>query len=83
MFCVLIIIICVCLLQVVPKITEGNTAYVHHMVIYQCLELNHTVVGQSAECDSAHVEIQECRGGDIIGVWAVGGTVSQCVHMHS
>ena len=49
----------------------------HHMLVYLCLELNHTVVGQSAECDSAHVEIQECRGGYIIGAWAVGGTVSQ------
>ena len=67
--------------QIAAQITEGNTAYVHHMLMYLCSELNHTLVGQSAECDSAHVEIQECKGGHLIGAWAVGGNVSQCLYV--
>ena len=62
--------------QFAPSITEGNTAFVHHMVIYLCSGLNNTVVGQGAECDSADIDIQECRRGYLIGVWAVGGNVS-------
>ena len=62
--------------QFSPSITEGNTAFVHHVVIYLCLGLNNALVGQGAECDSAHIDIQECRRGYLIGVWAVGGDVS-------
>ena len=35
------------------------------------------------ECDSAHVEIQECRNGHLIGAWAVGGNVIVCVEVVS
>ena len=62
-------------LQIAPTITEGNTPYVHHMVIYLCSQLNHTVVGQSSECDSAHIQIRGCVAEEMIAVWAVGGNV--------
>ena len=47
----------------------------HHMLIYLCESLNHTVVGQGAVCDSAHVDIRECQEDIIIGAWAIGGAV--------
>lgn len=29
-----------------------------------------------AECDDATISVQVCRGGTVIGAWAVGGEVS-------
>ena len=63
----------------IPKIIERNTPYVHHLLIYLCSGLNHTLAGQSAECDSAHIQIQECRGGQLLAGWAVGGNVKSLV----
>ena len=62
--------------QIAPYITEGNTAFVHHVLVYLCLGLNDAVVGQGTECDSAHIDIHECRADSLIGAWAVGGNVS-------
>ena len=69
-------------LQIAPTITEGNTPYVHHILLYLCSELNHTVVGQSSECDSAHIQIQECRNGQVIAGWAIGGNVNETANFH-
>ena len=68
--------------QIAPYITEGYTAFVHHVVIYLCSGLNDAVVGQGTECDSAHIDIQECRAGYLIGGWAVGGNVSPIFQLY-
>ena len=68
--------------QISPAINEASAPYVHHILIYLCSELNHTSVGAGAECDSAQLDIQECRGGYIIGGWAVGGTVRTHYHQY-
>ena len=62
--------------QIGISITEGNTAFVHHTLIYLCSELDNALVGQGAECDSAHIAVQLCRTGYVFGTWARGGTVS-------
>jgi len=47
------------------------------MVIYQCKYLSHISLNTSGDvCDSANVDIQECRGSQVLAVWAVGGEVS-------
>ena len=62
-------------IQISPAINEASAPYVHHILIYLCSELNHASVGEGSACDSAQVDIQECRGGYLIGGWAIGGTV--------
>ncbi len=65
-------------LQTSIILSEGNLPYVHHMLIYLCTELNHTLLGTGGVCDDTHVDIRICRGSEIIAAWAVGGTV--CNH---
>ena len=31
-------------------------------------------MGTSVECDNAHLNVRQCRGGTVIAAWAVGGT---------
>ena len=62
-------------LQISPEISEGNSPYVHHTLIYLCAELNHTFVGASGVCEDTHLAIQSCQRGGIIASWAVGGNV--------
>ena len=33
-------------------------------------------MGSSVECENAHLNVRQCRGGTVIAAWAVGGTVS-------
>ena len=66
-------------IQIGPVITPGNGRYVHHILIYECSNLNGTHVGHSAPCNTqgevANM-VQQCRGGILLTGWAVGGTVS-------
>ena len=58
-------------------IDNENFAYVHHMLIYLCAGLNETEVNDSAPCNGDVGEtLSECRGGELIAGWAVGGVVS-------
>ena len=67
--------------QITPVVTEGNEAYVHHMVIYECYGLNDTHVGQSGVCiGEISNSIQQCRAGTTLAGWAVGGGVSKFHH---
>ena len=62
--------------QIGISITEGNTAFVHHTLVYLCSGLDNALVGQGAPCDSAHIAIQLCRTSYVFGTWALGGSVS-------
>ena len=54
--------------------TEGNTAHVHHMLIYVCDSLNSTDFG--GPCYQASSQLTSClESGILIGAWAVGGEV--------
>ena len=46
--------------------------------MYSCegAEFDPAHANQGAECDDAIISVQVCRGGTIIGAWAVGGEVS-------
>ena len=48
------------------------------MIVFLCSKLNSTLVNQGGVCDNAQIDIQQCRGGYLIGAWAIGGEVS-CV----
>ena len=63
-------------LQLSPAITNDSSVYVHHIIVYLCTALDHSHVGSSVECDNAHLNVRQCRGGTVIATWAVGGTVS-------
>ena len=66
------------LLQYSPLIVDDNSAYVHHMLVYICATLNETEVNDSAPCFGGVGEsLNECRSGELIGAWAVGGEVSK------
>ena len=67
---------CSYLFQFGPVLTEGNEAYVHHLLIYQCNGLIDTHVGNSGECHEMAGEIQACRGGIIVALWVTGLEVS-------
>lgn len=59
--------------QVAPFITTGNTGLVHHMLLYVCPAS--TLVTSPGHCDDLPMEAVGCRGGQILGSWAIGGTV--------
>ena len=67
---------CSYLFQFGPVLTEGNEAYIHHLLIYQCNGLSDTHVDNSGECDEVAGEIQACRGGIIVALWVAGLEVS-------
>jgi len=47
------------------------------MLVYLCAGLNETEVNDSAPCSGGVGEsVAECRGGELIAGWAVGGEVS-------
>ena len=46
------------------------------MLIYLCTGLNETEVNDSAPCNNVGDSVSECRGGELIAGWAVGGVVS-------
>ena len=65
------------LFQYSPLIDDGNFAYVHHMLVYICAGLNETEVNDSAPCNGEVGEsLGECRFGEVLAGWAVGGEVS-------
>ena len=54
-----------------------SIAHVHHILVYICAGLNATEVNNSAPCiGNIGESLDECRGGEIIASWAVGGGVS-------
>ena len=54
-----------------------NFVHVHHILVYICAGLNETEVNNSALCiGNVGESLDECRGGEIIASWAVGGGVS-------
>ncbi len=66
-------------MQISPVITPGNTENVHHILVYECSDLDATYVGYSALCDAegvAAMMVSQCRQGTLISGWAVGGGVS-------
>ena len=59
--------------------TEGNEAYVHHLVVTMCIGLNDSHVGNGDSCESDNIadQYQQCSDeGFFLGAWAVGGEVS-------
>ncbi|CAI8042465.1 DBH-like monooxygenase protein 1 homolog, partial [Geodia barretti] len=57
-----------------PRVTKGNDAHVHHLLVYLCDSLNETHVGNGGSCrDGVANEVVECRSGVLIAAWAVGG----------
>ncbi len=60
-------------------IHEPAAAYVHHILVHLCTNINETQVGTSQECiGSGNIELEECRqSGKMFAAWAVGGSVSQ------
>ncbi len=63
-------------LQSSPVISEGSSLYAHHMLVYLCMSVTDLDVGSSSVCDSAGINVSSCRRESLLGVWAVGGTVS-------
>ena len=50
------------------------------MLVYICGSLNETQVNDSGPCNGGVGEsVAECRGGELIAGWAVGGEVSNAV----
>ena len=65
-----------CLLFQYSAVIE-NLAHVHHILVYICAALNETQVNNSVPCiGNVGESLDECRGGEIIASWAVGGGVS-------
>ena len=54
--------------------TVGNTAHVHHMVVFTCDSLNTTDPG--GPCDDVSKGLSSCLEGIPIVDWTVGGPVS-------
>lgn len=68
------------MLQFSPILTGNNELFVHHILVYECDNLNDTYVGHSAPCylrggviDNA---VQQCTRGTIIAGWTIGALVS-------
>ena len=60
-----------------PRVTQGNEARVHHLLVYLCDGLNHAHVGNGGECEEGVAnEVAECRFGTLIASWAVGSEVN-------
>ena len=53
--------------------TEGNTAHVHHMIVYLCSSLN-TSNSNGGVCDDV-VSGFDCSNATTIAGWAIGGEV--------
>ena len=50
------------------------------MLVYICAGLNETQVNDSGPCNGGVGEsVAECRDGDLIAGWAVGGEVSNAI----
>ena len=63
--------------QYSPLIVDDNSAYVHHMLVYICGSLNEAEVNDSGPCFGGVGEsLNECRNGELIAAWAVGGEVN-------
>ena len=59
-----------------------SIAHVHHILVYICAGLNATEVNNSAPCiGNIGESLDECRGGEIIASWAVGGGVSSVAYL--
>ena len=59
-----------------------SIAHVHHILVYICAGLNATQVNNSAPCiGNIGESLDECRGGEIIASWAVGGGVSSVAYL--
>ena len=62
--------------QYTPLISENSQQYVHHIVIYECPQLDESVVGAGGHCDGEiSNSVGQCRLGTVLAVWAVGGEV--------
>ena len=71
-------------LQISPLIHEPASAHVHHMLLYSCdgsgvdsftdeqLRGSECLTGSGGQGD---IKLR-CLGGNLVGAWAVGGTVS-------
>ena len=54
------------------------------MLVYICAGLNETQVNDSGPCNGGVGDtVAECRDGDLIAGWAVGGEVSNAVVLSS
>lgn len=50
------------------------------MLVYLCTDpLNPANVGESGPCHTVSDAVSDCRGGLLIGAWAVGGEVCELV----
>jgi hypothetical protein len=58
-----------------PLVTQGNEAYVHHLVVTLCTGVNESHVGNGGDCGSEEIafEVKNCRSGTALAAWAVGG----------
>lgn len=57
-------------------ITPHPTTFVHHMLVYLCdRPLDSLDVGVSGPCNNIDEDVGACRGGLLVGAWAVGGEV--------
>lgn len=70
--------------KISPVITHHARDFVHHILIYVCTTpLNEPSLSESGPCDTQPSDVQICRGGLIIGGWAVGGEVYQLSTVYS
>ena len=49
------------------------------MLLYVCPDS--TATSPPGNCDDLPIQVVGCRGGQILGSWAVGGNV--CLHVHN
>lgn len=56
-------------------IHEASKPYVHHILVYLCDTLDGVTLDQGGPCDSVDRRIANCRSGQPLGGWAVGGVV--------
>ena len=63
--------------QFSPDLTPHNFSYVHHMLVYLCNDgLALADRDASNECfTGASPSVDACTSSQLIGAWAVGGTV--------
>ena len=67
--------------QYTPIISPNEFQYVHHLLVYLCDSLDATDVGASAPCGEAvGATVSQCRTGELIAAWAVGGDVCNNKH---
>jgi len=68
-------------LQIKPLITPGHEAYVHHVLVYECVggdpsEFEPHVELEGHQCDHPNVYSFYARCDGVIAAWGVGGEVS-------